>query len=272
MEIYTLKDKKIKKKTIYLYFVLFFVFIFLCIQINNKNTSIILKGVVKNNIHNKFMFSEYNGLIDDVFISKNQTIKYNQKIYSIIIKDDTKIERENEIKYLNNLLKNEKNKKEQQKIQNELKQLQSVVYKKNIYSTFKENKIIQSIYINKNTLIQENKKLVKFKNKKNDFFIETYILPKNIKNIKVNQIVDVFFITNNIKYTGIIEKIYFDLYNTSDILKSSGIGKDNNSYKIKIKLTSEPNFIKEGLPLKIKINFKNNNLLLNDMVDYINDI
>lgn len=257
---HTIRKKYFKNRTVFFYMVCFFISSFFILDFINQSNKVCLEGIVKNKFETKYIYSDYNGFIQDVFINKNSVIN-KDKLYTILVEDPEKIERENQIIFLEEYIKNSKDKNKIEDAKKEIKRLKNITNKKTIYSDLNFNKRIDAIYFSNNESVRKNQKLIKLKDNKNSFYIETYVLSEDINTIKNGLKINIFFENQKKQYNGIVEKIYFDLYEPSDIFKSSGLNYDSSAYKVKIKFLQEPLFLKKGLKTNIKVIFKRKSYL-----------
>jgi hypothetical protein len=259
---FTLIKNKKSKKYIPLFFA--FIFLFFYIFLNNIkiNDTLCYFGYIKSNQKQEYIYTDNSGVIIDVFVKNNQKISPNEKIYSIKKNDPFLIEKEDHIAYLENLLVLENDNKSKEYLKNKIQKLKEIHNNVvNYYYEGSKPKYINAIYISKNKEVFENKKALELKNKEEGFYLESFI-PKIIyKSALVNDAVILTFENNNTKYTGLIESINKNVFTTKEIKNYSGFDFPKNAYKIKVRMLTFPNSMREGHKVNFKIMKEKKSLL-----------
>lgn len=267
-EKYVIKTNKFKPYVLILYFfsIIFFIIAFsFNIEIPKK---IIFYGQVNNYISNTNFYSNVKGRITELYITYNQKIETNQKIADIFIESDNNVDRENLIIYYETLLKKTNDNKKIEDYKNKISKLKNISNKKSLY--FKEKtSIINDVFIKKNDIIEYNQVLFNYNNntKENLFYIEAYISPENFSNIYEGEevLIEFYQLPNkSIKYQGIIDKKYKEIFNNNIVFKKTNGKLNQLAYKVNIRILNTPEYVKEGIGVKV--------LLLQDKItlfDYI---
>lgn len=209
---FTLIKNTKNKKYLLLFFV--FVFMFFYFFINNIKFNEILPyyGYTKNYQQPQYLYSDKSGIVLNIFVHNNDIIKPNQNIYSFRHNHKEEIQQ-----YLGD-----------------------------------STETIKAVYVELNQKINENEKIIEFKNINNDFYIESFIPENMITLIKENNKVVLEFEKQNYKHTGFIEDINKNIFTKEEIKNFSGFNFSENGYKIKIRILAAPTNIREGH----KVNFK----------------
>ena len=267
-EKYVIKTNKFKPYVLILYFfsIIFFIIAFsFNIEIPKK---IIFYGQVNNYISNTNFYSNVKGRITELYITYNQKIETNQKIADIFIESDNNVDRENLIIYYETLLKKTNDNKKIDDYKNKISKLKNITNKKSIY--FKEKtSIVNDVFIKKNDIIEYNQVLFNYNNntKENLFYIEAYVSPENFRNIYEGEevLIEFYQLPNkSIKYQGIIDKKYKEIFNNNIVFKKTNGKLNQLAYKVNIRILNTPEYVKEGIGVKV--------LLLQDKItlfDYI---
>ncbi len=222
-------------------------------------TDLINKGVVKKYKVDNIQYSDYEGLVTNVFIKEGQKIKQGELLFVLKIKDADKIKRENRVDYIKKSIKISQSESEKKELYDELKILETINDKREIYSDF--NGVVEKINIRKGQSILENEKLISIQEYENTlYYVEGFFKTKDILKIKEDENVNLKFIgseDSNI-YNGVIDKIYLN-----DAINKEG----ELLYNATIRIVNRPNLLIEGLETEIRIKKSENNLLnwiLND--------
>ncbi len=210
-------------------------------------------GVVKKYKVDNIQYSDYEGLITNVFIKEGQKVKQGDLMFVIKIKDPDKIKRENRVDYIKKSIKMSTEDNEKKELLDELKILETINDKREIYSDF--NGTVDKINIRKGQSIVENEKLISIQEYENNlYYVEGFFKTKDILKLKEEDSVDLKFIgTDDVNiYNGAIDKIYLN-----DV-----INKDNEIlYNARIRIVSRPSLLIEGIEAQISIKKSETTLL-----------
>tara|TARA_Y100001960_G_C14784285_1_gene890650 strand:+ start:73535 stop:74374 length:840 start_codon:yes stop_codon:yes gene_type:complete len=254
-EKYVIKTNKFKPYVLILYFfsIIFFIIAFsFNIEIPKK---IIFYGQVNNYISNTNFYSNVKGRITELYITYNQKIETNQKIADIFVESDNNVDRENLIIYYETLLKKTNDNKKIEDYKNKISKLKKITNKKSLY--FKEQtSVVNDVFIKKNDIIEYNQILFNYNNntKENLFYIEAYVSPENFSNIyEGNEVLIEFYQLPNksIKYQGIIDKKYKEIFNNNIVFKKTNGKLNQLAYKVNIRILNTPEYVKEGIGVKV---------------------
>lgn len=210
-------------------------------------------GVVKKYKVDNIQYSDYEGLVSNVFIKEGQKVKQGDLMFVIKIKDPDKIKRENRVDYIKKSIKMSTEDNEKKELLDELKILETINDKREIYSDF--NGTVDKINIRKGQSIVENEKLISIQEYENNlYYVEGFFKTKDILKLKEEDNVNLKFIgTDDVSiYNGVIDKIYLN-----DI-----INKDNEIlYNARIRIVSRPSLLIEGIEAQISIKKSETTLL-----------
>lgn len=253
-EKYVIKTNKFKPYVLILYFfsIIFFIIAFsFNIEIPKR---IIFYGQVDNYISNTNFYSNVKGRITELYITYNQKIETNQKIADIFIESDNNVDRENLIIYYETLLKKTTDNEKIEEYKNKISKLKNITNKKSIY--FKEQtSIVNDIFIKKNDIIEYNQVLFNYNNtKENLFYIEAYVSPENFNNIYEGEevLIEFYQLPNkSIKYQGVIDKKYKEIFSSNIVFQKTNGKLNQLAYKVNIRILNPPQYIKEGLSVKV---------------------
>jgi len=254
-EKYVIKTNKFKPYVLILYFfsIIFFIIAFsFNIEIPKK---IIFYGQVNNYISNTNFYSNVKGRITELYITYNQKIETNQKIADIFVESDNNVDRENLIIYYETLLKKTNDNKKIEDYKNKISKLKKITNKKSLY--FKEQtSVVNDVFIKKNDIIEYNQILFNYNNntKENLFYIEAYVSPENFSNIYEGDevLIEFYQLPNkSIKYQGIIDKKYKEIFNNNIVFKKTNGKLNQLAYKVNIRILNTPEYVKEGIGVKV---------------------
>lgn len=210
-------------------------------------------GFVKKYKVDNIQYSDYEGLVSNVFIKEGQKVKQGDLMFVIKIKDPDKIKRENRVDYIKKSIKMSTEDNEKKELLDELKILETINDKREIYSDF--NGTVDKINIRKGQSIVENEKLISIQEYENNlYYVEGFFKTKDILKLKEEDNVNLKFIgTDDVSiYNGVIDKIYLN-----DI-----INKDNEIlYNARIRIVSRPSLLIEGIEAQISIKKSETTLL-----------
>ena len=223
--------------SIYFFILIFIMYFFISnIVIVDK---IKTTGILKDYVDKSFVFSEYNGIVEEIFIEEGDFVKENETIGIINILDKSLQEREFKIEYL----KDNNN-------SNELEALESINTKRYIYS--QSAGVVETLLIKPNEKLDINQNILKFNNKLEYFYLETFLPPNKIYDIKEKSLV--YFNLKNQKkfYKGYIYKISNKKYSSEQISDYFHF-KNKNGFKVDIIIIEQDDKFIEGMEVDINI-------------------
>lgn len=216
-------------------------------------TDLTNNGIVKKYNVDNIQYSNYEGFVTNIYIKEGQSIKQGDLMFVLKIKDNDKIKRENRVDYIKKSIQISKNDVEKKELLEELKILETINDKREIYSDF--NGVVEKINISKGQNIDENEKIISIKEYDNNlYYVEGFFKTKDILNLKEEDKVRLKFNGNEEInfYEGVIDKIYLN-----DALNKNG----EIFYNARIRIITRPNLLIDGLEVEIKIRKSEDNLL-----------
>lgn len=226
------------------YFISFYFFILISIiYFFISNIVIVDKvettGILRDYVDKNFVYSEYNGIVENIFIEEGDFVKENDPIGIINILDKILYEREYEIEYL----KNKNN-------SSELEALENINTKRYLYS--QNSGLVESILIRPNQKININENILKFSNKLEYFYIEAFLSPEKIYNIKEKSLV-FFNLKNQEKfYKGYVYKISNKKYSKEEIAENFHFN-NQDGFKVDIIVIDQDDIFIEGMEVNVNI-------------------
>ena len=239
-----MKKNNFFKTPIKFYFISFYFFILIFIIYFFISNIVIVdkvqtEGILKDYINKSFVYSEYNGVVKDIFVKEGDFIKENEIIGTIDILDKNLQDREFKIEYLNN-----------EDSSYELEALKKINTKRNIYS--QKSGIVESLLIRSNEKINRNQNILKFNNKLEYFYLETFLTPEQIYDIKEKSLVYFNLKNQNKIYKGYIYKISNQKYSKEKILNYFNL-KNKEGFKVDIIIIEQNKDFIEGMKVDISI-------------------
>lgn len=240
----------------YFFILIFIIFFFIRnIMVNN---SIEVQGILQNIVPKNYVFSEYNGTIQELYIEEGDFIKKGDEIAKLDIIDIEQFSREKEIEYLNNKLRIQRENGEiNQDIIQKLEILNNIVNERIIKSKYSGE--IDSIFVKNYDPININQDILKFKTKNNIFYIEAFLKPDQIFSLDQKSFVYFTIEDNPKKHKGYIHKISDNLFTIDDLFQKGKI-LDKPSYKVNIRILEQDRIFIEGMKVNINIVKNQSNL------------
>ena len=226
-----------------------------CVSLSKITITTDLKniGVVKKYRVDNIQYSDYEGLVTNIFIKEGQKIKQGDLLFVLKIKDSDKIKRENRVDYIKKLIKISTDDIEKKQLSDELKIIETINDKREIYSDF--NGTVDKINIRKGQSVIENEKLISIQEYENNlYYVEGFFKTKDIIKIKEEESVNLKFTGSDdlTYYNGVIDKVYLN----------DAINKDGEIlYNARIRIISKPNLLIEGIEVEINIKKSESSLL-----------
>jgi len=214
---FTLIKNTKSKKYITLFFAFVFCFFYFTLNTIKFYETVAYYGYTKDTQKPNYIYAVDSGIVLNILVSNNEIIFPSQKLFSIK-KNNTEDKMEEHFQF----------------------------YEGDIPIK------IKAIYINKSKEVIKNQKIIELKNNSENLYIESFVPESIIQSIKKNNEVILNFDNNNANYSGIIEDINPNIFTKDEINSFSGFDFNYNGYKVKIRILTSPNNLREGH----KVNFK----------------